>query len=905
LGKMKDRIRIFWELLSGAIRLGWRLFMDSFSARWRLVIIVLAAFIFSGLGFLIGLYFYFSHGLPQLSSLEDYKPMINTEIYTDDGTMVYELAEEYRKVVPLKKIPRHLVNAFLAVEDARFYQHGGLDFYRLAGALVHDVMAMKAKEGGSTITMQLARSFFLTRKKLVSRKLREMILARRIDNSLKKDEILELYLNQIYLGQNAYGVEAAAEKYFSKSVDQLTLAESAILAAIPKSPAQLDPVKHFDKAKQRQRLVFRRMVEEKMLSEQEAELAEKEPVLIKFKSNPYWDDTAYFVESVRRYLVNRYGYDKVYKEGLKVFTSMQLDMQKQAANAVRLGLTGPESIDRKNGYRGPIDKVSKEKITDAAVNNYLAAEEVQLRERWAYLNITSGGDPLAQAPPAAPLEPGTRYRAVVLEVDKKAGKIALGVGASRGLMQQDDFKWAVGYGSKAMDRLFHRGDVILASVIESKVSKTGTEYKFRLEQDPETEAGLIAFSVKSGEIKALVGGYDFGKSQLIRPLQSVRQPGSAFKPIIYGAALEQPTRGYTPATIIFDAPVIYENQTEDGDTSFWTPDNYGGRFSGPRTMRTALERSINTISVKIAERIGVDYAMNFARKLEIKSPFQRDLSMALGTSPLSLLELTRAYNVYASGGYLVEPYMIRRVYDREGNLLEWHHPTKTEAEKKSEIVEMDLASGDTIENDKLKPVQQEVNPIDPAKVNEPGPDAYLVMLREKKIPSVSGMDFVLQGPQVISPQIAYLMTYMLEGVVQRGTGFAASELGRPLAGKTGTTNDFRDAWFVGFSPELIAGVWVGYDDFNRSLGEANSGAKVALPIWIAFMKPALSQRPVIDFPVPENIEFARIDQNTGLLANTCSEKSVMEAFIAGTAPNEYSPCGIVPATDDLIQRLDY
>lgn len=873
-------------------------------AYWKPLAALALGGLLAALGMALGLYWYFARDLPQLSSLKDYKPMINTEIYSDNGTLVAEFAEEYRKVVPLSKIPPQVKNAFLAVEDARFYQHSGMDFYRLAGAIYHDIIAMQPKEGASTITMQTARTFFFTRKKLFSRKIREMILAWRIDHALAKDEILELYLNQIYLGHNAYGVEAAAEKYFGKSIDQVNLAEAALLAAIPKGPALYSPIEHFDRAKQRQRLVLRRMVEEKFITEEQAAAAEKQPIVINYQGNPYWSDTSYFVEAVRRYLVNRYGYDKVYKEGLKVFTTMNLEMQKAATAAVRNGLAGPSGIDKLKGFRGPVSKVEPSKI-----ESHLQEQEGRLKERWLYLNLTSGGNPDAAPPQAVPLEPGQKYLATVLELDKANKKVRLGVGASRGWMSEPDYKWALAVGPRSLEKIFTPGDIIWASVVERKQLAGSCEYRFALEQEPEIEAGLLSFSVQSGEIKALVGGYDFSKSQLIRPLQSFRQPGSAFKPILYGAALEDPQSDYTPATIIFDAPVIYDYQEADqkpgAEDKTWAPDNYGGRFSGPRTMRTALEKSINTISVKIIESIGINYAIKFARKLGIKSQLERNFSTALGTNPLSLLEICRAYNVYASGGYLVEPFMVRRVYDRDGNLLEWHHPVSAGESKNSEIVEMDLAAGATAADAGMGPARQKLNPVNPEALKEPGPDAYLVMLREKRIPSLAGPDQAPEGERVLSPQVAFLMTYMMQGVIQRGTGFAASSLARPLAGKTGTTNEFRDAWFIGYSPELITGVWVGYDEFNKNLGEGNSGAKVALPIWIDYMRAALKDRPKIDFTVPENIEFARIDQKTGLLASSCTEKSVMEAFIAGTAPVHYSDCGLVPASDDLIRRLDY
>jgi penicillin-binding protein 1A len=857
-----------------------------------------------------GLYWYFSRDLPALESLKDYQPMINTEVFSDNGTLTAEFAEEYRKVVPFKQIPPHVVNAFLAVEDARFYQHQGLDFYRIAGAVVHDIEAGgKPKEGASTITMQLARTFFLNRKKLWDRKIKEGILAWRIDHYLKKDEILWLYLNQSYLGHNSYGVEAASEKYFGKTVDQVNLAEAALLAAIPRGPAIYSPVNHFDEVKKRQALVLRRMVEEKFITEQESEAAAKTPIIIKYKAGTYWNDNAYFVEAVRRYLVNRYGYDKVYKEGLKVFTTENVEMQTAAANAVRQGLVGPEGIDRRRGYRGPVAHLAPDKV-----QGFLQDEESKLKEHLFYKNLAAGGNPEIAAPKVTPLLEGYKYQAVVEELDKTGKKIKLGIGLTQVWLPEADYKWAQGPGLKPVDKVFKLGDIILVSVQGVKEVKAAREYKLRLEQDPAVQSGLLSFSVRSGEIKALIGGYDFNKSSLIRPIQSVRQPGSAFKPVLYGAALEDPAKSYTPATIIFDTPIIYSYRTteesEDGEkvSKFhtWTPDNYGGHYSGPRTMRTALEKSINTISVKLIDNIGVDYAITYARKLGIKSPMEANFSMALGTNPLSLLELMRAYNCYPTGGYLVEPYLIRRVYDHEGKLLEWHKPITEPTDKKADIEELDLlASGATVEQSLLNKVFDKVNPVDPASVNEPGPDAYLVMLRDKKIPNIAGQDSAVQGAPVITPQLAFLMTYMMQGVVQRGTGAAASALGRPLAGKTGTTNEFRDGWFVGFSPEIITGVWVGYDDYRVSLGEGNAGARVALPIWMSYMKVALSQRPVVDFTIPGGIEFARIDQKTGVLANSCTSTSVMEAFIAGTVPSEYSNCGAVPPTDDLIQRLDY
>ena len=863
----------------------------------------LAGFVL-GAFFLAGIYWYFSRSLPQIYSLKDYRPKIITEIYADDGTLIAEFAEEYRKVVPWEKIPPFVKNAFLAIEDARFYEHEGLDFIRLMGALWHNIKAGEFREGASTITMQLARTFFgLTRKKILTRKIKEMILAWKMERYLSKDEILWLYLNQIYFGHSAYGIESASERFFGKSVNQLSLAEASLLATLPRSPALYSLVNHFDRAKNRQKLVLRRMVEERMITKEEAELAWKEPITIKLKTNPYWQESAYFIEAVRRYLVNKYGKEKLLTDGLRVFTTMNLTLQKAGYQAVRLGLAGPEGLDHRQGYRGPLQKIPKEKWEE-----FLNEQEAKLRDKYRHQLLVKGTDPTIEIKSPVPLNGEDWYQALVLELDKKNQRLKVAVGKSQGWIDQPELEWALQKGresKKKLKEVFESGDVVWVSVLEKTVSKTGTTYKFRLEQKPQAQAGLLAFSTRNGEIKALVGGYDFSLSQLIRPLQSKRQPGSAFKPIIYAGALAHPTKTYTPATIIYDTPIIfdYKVKTEEGEkTLTWRPENYGGRFQGPKTFRRALEKSINTISVKILDDIGVDYIHNFARQLGIKSELADDLSLALGSSPVSLLELVRAYNVFASGGYLVEPYFIRRVYDRDGNLLEYHQWKPELASE--EIEEIDLSSA-IPETETSSNAEQGNKPKSPKEIGEPGFEEYLKMLREREVSSIAGLTSPVEGRQVLSPQIAYLMTNLLKGVIQRGTGWRAKALARPLAGKTGTTNEFRDAWFIGYSPQLICGVWVGFDDYTRSLGEYESGAKAALPLWIAFMKEALKLLPARDFPVPEGIEFALIDQKTGLLASSCSEDVVMEAFISGTAPAEKTPCKPTPKTLDLLRSLDY
>jgi len=865
------------------------------------------ALILIGIGGALGAYWYFSRGLPDFKDktnpLKAYQPKVITEIYSDDGELIGELAEEYRKVVPLETIPPYVVNAFLASEDARFFEHKGLDFYRLGGAVWHNLKSGKLKgEGGSTITMQLARTFFLSQKKLFSRKFKEMILAWRIEHQLKKDQVLWLYLNQIYLGnnmgRNIFGVEAASEQFFGKPISQVTLAEAAMLAGLPRSPARYSPIYHFNEAKRRQKIVLRRMVEVKMISEDDAKLTESEPIRLRVKGDPYAQDAAYFIEAVRRYLLETYGEKKVLTEGLKVFTTMNLEMQKAAANGVRRGLAGPEGLDKRQGYRGPIAQIKKEEFEE-----FLKDQEQKLQDQWRYKNIASGADPLAQPASPLPLELNEKDQGVVIEVDGKENRLQVGVGLTRGWISKENCKWALK--GQGIDKVFHPGDVILVSASAIKELNPGREYSFRLEQEPEAEAGLLAFSVRTGEIKALIGGYNFSQTQLIRPFQSYRQPGSAFKPVLYAAALNHPTKGFTAATIIYDSPDIfqYTQEGEEGrEVVTWKPENYAGRFLGPRTLRKALEKSINTISVKIMGEIGVDYARQFVQKLGVKSPMRPDLSSALGSSPLSLLELTRAYNVFASGGYLVEPYLIRRIYDREGNLLEWHSQESFSEEIKE--IESGEAEGEgNISRGNEEP--GEFKPTKPKDLSEPGAEEYLALLKDKKIPDLVGLETPVSGTRVVDPQLAYLMTNLLEGVATRGTGWRARTLLRPVAGKTGTTNQFRDALFIGYSPQLICGVWVGFDDYRRSLGPGEAGAQAAQPIWMDFMRDSLAGRPALNFPIPDNIEFARIDQKTGLLASSCSDEIVVESFIAGTAPNQSSPCGIAPKTDDLIRSLDY
>jgi len=641
-------------------------------------------------------YFYFTHDLPSIETLKNYKPSSVTKIYSEDGEVIGEFFYEKREVVPLDRIPNYLIQAFVAGEDARFFHHKGLDYVAIFRALFRNIFSGEIVQGGSTITQQVVKSLLLSPEKSFARKIREAILAYQIEKYLTKEEILFLYLNQIYLGHGAYGVAAAAGSYFGKTVEELNLAESAVLAGLPQAPSKNSPYQHPEQAKKRQIYILNRMAEEGFITSSEASKASKTLYVIRGEEKPSVENAPYFVEYVRRYVEEKYGKDALYKNGLQVFSTIDLNFQKTAEQAVEAGL-----------------------------------KEIEKREKYPSADM--------------PLAP---------------------------------------------------------------------------------EGALICFDLETGYVKAMVGGRDFRKSQFNRVIQARRQTGSAFKPIVYASALD---KGFTPSSVIVDSPIIFEW----GDKK-WKPKNFEGTFSGPITLRNALTHSVNVVTVKIAREVGTDYIKSYAQKLGISSPLHNDLSMALGSSSISLYELTKAYSVFANRGNLFKPIFIKRILDRDGNLLEENLPPfYSEASSKEE--------------------------------------------------------------QIIAPQTAFLMTYLLEGVVKQGTGWRARSLGRPVAAKTGTTDQFMDAWFIGYTPELITGVWVGFDE-ERSLGENETGARAASPIWVAFMSKILKDKPLKDFPAPEEgIEFVKIDPKTGQLS---SEKDgILECFREGTGPTQREPSLIKTSTD--------
>ncbi len=772
--------------------------------------------LFSAAG-LIGAYYFVAASLPRVETLQDYRPPIITRVLSDEGTPIAEFAKERRIVVPIERIPKQLIQAFISAEDSKFFEHRGIDLFSILRAAIKNVQAGEIRQGGSTITQQVAKSLLLTPEKKFSRKFKEAILARRMEKSLSKEGILHLYLNQIYLGHGAYGVQAAAENYFAKDVQSLTLAESALLAGLPQAPSRYSPYLHLERAKERQKYVLGRMVEEKYISPEEAATAVAAKLTIHPRVEAHIAEAGYFTEQVRRYLEEAYGEELLYTGGLEVRTTMSVRLQQAAQKAIRDNLL---AHDQRRGYRGPSRVLSAAEI-----------EEFLARQRTEF--------PLL-APPA-----GSRIEAVLTGGNAKALQVR--IGARQGEISRESIEWAgnlrvvpapVGVKGGSSPSRLPIGSVLLVTV--EGLAANGT-LRLSLTQEPEAQGALIALDPRSGQVRAMVGGYDFASSQFNRALQARRLPGSAIKPVIYAAALD---KGYTPSTIVYDSPVIFKGKTEEGEDREWRPKNYSASFSGPTSVREALTHSNNVITIKILEDIGVGYAIGYARKLGIASPLAQDLTLALGSSAVTPLELATAYSVFANGGVRVDPIYITRISDRDGRILE------------------------------------SVDPADfPAGAGK-------------------GQRLIHQASErVISPETAYLITNLMESVVQAGTGQRAKELARPVAGKTGTTNDLKDAWFAGYVPQLSAVAWIGYDQ-ERPLGPQETGARAALPGWIAFMRAAVDDLEPLNFSIPETIEFHAIEPTTGLLAAEDSPTAYIEAYAPGTAPTLH-------ASDQKPQASDF
>ncbi len=783
--------------------------------RWGFLTLLILGIVGSVAGGIGGYFLYqqMSRDLPKIHSLRDYRPSIVSSVYSDDGTKIGEFYKERRIVIPLTEMPLHLMNAFVAAEDSRFREHVGIDPVGIFRAFVKNLQAGAIVQGGSTITQQVTKSFLLTPERTYERKIKEAILAWRIEQNFSKDEILYLYLNQIYLGHGAYGVEAAAENYFGKHAKDMNLAECSILAGLPQAPSRYSPFRFPDRAHARQKYVLTRMVEEGYITLDQEQKALEMTLDIRPRKNWFIDSVPCYTEHVRRYALEAYGEDALYHQGLKIYTAVDITLQKIARKAVERGL---RDLDKRQGYRGPMAHLDPSRIK---------------------AEIEKG----AKALNPLPLEKDEIYDGVVTAVSDKKKEASVNVGGHQGTIALKDIKWArkpnikVGPGVVAIRKVssvLNVGDLIPVRVValpgasgagstnkkslkkRSKDGGNGGEglFTFSLEQTPEVEGALLSIEAETGYVKAMIGGRDYLNSQFNRAIQSRRQPGSAFKPIVFASAID---RGYTSASMIIDSPIVYD----DSSDTLWKPNNYSEKFYGPTLLRHALAKSRNVVTIKIVQDIGIDAVISYARRLGITSPMGRNLSVSLGASGLSLLELVNAYSVFTNRGYLVTPVFITRIVDRDGNILE-----------RSD-------------------------------------------LRRQK---------------VIGEDTAYIMTSMMESVVQSGTGWRIKALKRPVAGKTGTTNNLHDALFLGFTPEYTTGVWVGFDH-ERSLGRGESGSRAASPIWLEYMQGALEGKPVRTFDVPPGIVFAKVDADTGLLPSSASKKILLECFKEGTVPTQSTP----------------
>jgi penicillin-binding protein 1A len=775
----------------------------------------------------VGAYYYVKPSMPAVETLREVQLQVPLRVYTRDGRLLAEYGEQRRIPLTWEEIPERVVQAFLAAEDDRFFEHPGVDYQGLVRAAVSMLRTGERRQGGGTITMQLARNFFLTREKTISRKTREIFLALRIEHELSKQEILTLYVNKIFLGQRAYGIGAAAEVYFGKTVGELSLAETATIAGLPKSPSLDNPVRDAQRATQRRAYVLRRMVETGFIDESAYQAAMAEPMVSHLHSATIEAHAPYVGEMVRRDMLDRYGAE-AYTAGYQVVTTVDSRLQAAAVRALRTALL---EYDRRHGYRGPLAKVTlppddgslTPEEQDAALTELLAGySEVE----GIHVGVVTVADEEAAA--------------VFVPAHGRVGLDLAAVSWARAYVNEN----TRGPEPKTVSSVVTPGDVVV--VWES----AGDDGGWRLGQIPDVQGAFVALDPMDGAIAALSGGFDFQASKFNRVTQARRQPGSSFKPFIYSAALDN---GYTTASVVNDAPVVFEDANLE-DT--WRPENYSRKFYGPTRLREALVRSRNLVSIRVLSGMGVGPAIQHIEKFGIPAEIMpRNLSLALGSVNLTPLDIAAAYAVLANGGYRVNAYFIDRIYDAAGGALFAADPLIACGPCEDEL-EQAIRSADQRRSQGLA---------------EERPDAL-------------GYEAVAYAPPAISRQNAWLVADMMRDVVRRGTGRKAMELGRKdLSGKTGTTNDRRDAWFSGFNADIVATAWVGFDQ-ERPLGAREEGSRTALPMWIDFMRDALDGVPDHVLPQPPGLVTARISPESGELARPGQSGAIFETFRVGHVP---------------------
>ena len=727
-----------------------------------------------------GVLWSFSNNIPDYKFLKNYKPPVSSKVYSGNGDLVADFSKEKRVFVPYSSIPKNVIDSFLSAEDKNFFKHPGVDAKGVLRAIfnnIQNIMRSKRLEGASTITQQVAKNFLLNNEVSLNRKIKEAILAFRIERALSKERILELYLNQIYLGSGTYGVAAASLEYFDKSIKELDYVESALLAALPKAPSKYNPYRNQELAKFRRNLVLKNLLDNNYINNDEYQNFTKKKILLKKKQKIFKEDSQYYIEDVRKKIIDQLSYEKVYKQGFNINTPIDLELQKIATESLRNGLI---SYDKRKGWHGVLTNKKYEPDWFKDLDKFKLEKSIN----WQ-LAIVKVIDKFS----------------VEIETQKKL----------KGIVEYSDITWT----KKEFNELLNVGDVVFVKKIQNN--------KFSLKQIPKINGGIVVMDPYTGRVLAMSGGFSFKFSEFNRATQASRQPGSAFKPFVYALALENK---YTPSTLVLDAPLVLE---QGSDLKKWKPENYGKKFYGLSTLRTGLEKSRNLMTVRIAQDLGIDKVINFSKKLGIYDNPDELLSISLGSTETTLLKLTAAYSAFVNGGKLVNPIIIDRIQDSEGSTV--------------------------INNDKRS-----------------CSECKLISFTGNKYPKIDN-----NYEQVFSPQTAYQITSILEGVIHRGTGKKLKKLRLNLAGKTGTTNENTDTWFIGFTSNLVIGVYVGMDN-PSPLGKFETGSKTALPIFKNFIEKAVKKSDARPFKVSEGITMMVIDPMTGEKASLTSKNTIMEAY---------------------------
>ncbi len=746
----------------------------------NILIITLSLFLLISVTILIVLWT-FSNSIPDYRFLKNYKPPVSSKMYSGNGELVADFSKEKRIFIPYEAIPKKVINSFLSAEDKNFFSHPGVDAKGVMRATINNIkniMSSKRLEGASTITQQVAKNFLLTNEVSLNRKIKEAILALRIERALSKERILELYLNQIYLGSGAYGVAAASLEYFDKSIKELNYNEAALLAALPKAPSKYNPYRNKNLAKFRRDLVLKNLYENNFINQTEYLKSKDQPINLKKIKKVFLENSQYYIEDVRKNIIERLTYDKVYNQGFNINTPINLELQKIATQSLRNGLV---AYDRRKGWRGPIKNIKYSKDWSKKVEKKFK------------------------------LEKSINWKIAIIKKISQFESIIETENNLQGLIKYKDISWT----KKDFKDLLKVGDVIYVKKISSN--------SYMLQQLPKINGGIVVMDPFTGRVLALSGGFSFRNSEFNRTSQALRQPGSAFKPFVYALALEN---NYTPSSLVLDAPLVLDQGI---DLKKWKPENYGKKFYGPSTLRTGLEKSRNLMTVRIAQNLGIDKLANFSKQMHIYEKPEELLSISLGSAETTLLKLTSAYCSFVNGGKLIKPIIIDRIQDSEGNTI--------------------------INNGNRKCV-----------------NCDKISFTSKEFPKIED-DY----EQVISPQTAYQLTSILQGAVERGTGKKLKKLGLNLAGKTGTTNDNTDAWFIGFTSNLVVGVYVGMDN-PQPLGRYETGSKAALPIFEEFVKKSVKKSEARPFKVPNKITLMVVDPITGYKAKFSSKNTIIESY---------------------------